>query len=191
MGYADGKLTNNPNVFHIHLESEDCMTKDLSGGRFVFNVGSVLDRAPQLNDLSKYSHSTIKLVYFDIAESAADWKTAGVEVLILKIANNYPNNTQSSLVGSGQQYNVVSSDIVGYVPTLRDDWTYGPNYVNEPVILGNFLNGEISISIYKSFETALELTAGQVWRMVLEVCYYPKEEERDSLLKKELKLGGF
>ena len=91
MGYGGNKnLTNNPNVFHLNLESEDAMVNQKEIGRFVFNVGSVLDRAPQLNDLSKYSHSTIKLIYFDIAESAADWKTAGVEVLIIKLANNFP-----------------------------------------------------------------------------------------------------
>jgi len=192
MGYGGNKnLTNNPSVFHLNLESEDAMVNQKEVGRFVFNVGSVLDRAPQLNDLSKYSHSTIKLVYFDIAESAADWKTAGVEVLIMKIANNFPNNTQSQLVASTNSFNSRSSDIIAYVPTNRDDWTYGPNYVNTELILGNFLDGEIAIQINKSFETKLVMTAGQVWRAVLEVCYYPKEEERDMLLKNEQKLGSF
>ncbi len=192
MGYGgNNNLTNNPNVFHLNLESEDAMVNQKEIGRFVFNVGSVLDRAPQLKDLSKYSHSTIKLIYFDIAESAADWKTAGVEVLIIKIANNYPNNTQSTLVAQNNSYNTISTDIVAYVPTLRDDWTYGPNYVNTEVILGNFLEGEIAIQINRSFETKLVLTAGQVWRAVFQVCYYEKEEERDMLLKNELKMGSF
>ena len=192
MGYGGNKnLTNNPNVFHLNLESEDAMVNQKEIGRFVFNVGSVLDRAPQLNDLSKYSHSTIKLIYFDIAESAADWKTAGVEVLIIKLANNFPNNTQSQLVAQNNSFNSRSSDIVAYVPTLRDDWTYGPNYVNTEVILGNFLEGEIAIQINKSFENKLVLTAGQVWRAVFEVCNYEKEEERDMLLKNELKMGSF
>ena len=180
------------NCFKITLLSQQSLTQDYTNATFTFNVGSVLDAAPNPIDFSLFAYSTIELKNFSINRTKAQFTTDEVDMIFFKVAGNYPNNFESQDVGLGKQ-NLATSSIVGTIQTGNTDSTFLPSPTNQPVIVGNFFQGDIIVSLVNATGEAAvpNLSANTPWVAELEIIYYEEEERRDKLLNNELKLGSF
>ena len=189
MGY--GKYKGN-NCFKVILLSQQSLTQDYTNATWTFNVGSVLDAAPNPIDFSLFAYSTIELINFSINRTTAEFTADEVDMIFFKVAGNYPNNFETQDVALGKQ-NLSTSIVVGTIQTGNTDSTFLPNSTNTATIIGNFFQGDITIILYSA---TLEgpvpnMAAAQPWVAELEIIYYEKEDSRNLLLEKELVLGSF
>jgi len=161
-----------PNVFNILLRSansENAATPQSCN----FNLGSVLQNAPNLINFQNQSYCKIKVRYFAIkATTAAGQPLVDVSNIEIRINTPNPNTLQSA--ASTEQFQIVSSSLIGIVATENAATTYTNDYYdNEYFYIANPFQGTINISLHNAV-SGVDITgldAGNPYVLLLEVCY--------------------
>jgi len=163
------------NIFQIYLNSADAIQGAATPQSTTFNIGSILQNAPNWERFENAPFCTITMEYFSIARTPAQFTADGVESILVNLNNNFPNNLRSQGLVAGQPFNFISSQIIGIVSTGNTANTYG-NYNYSSVISGNIFNGTTSITLIDQDYTAVpNLVAGTPWHILLNV-EFPSHE---------------
>ena len=161
-----------PNVFNILLRSansEDAATPASCD----YNLGSVLQNAPNLINFQNQAYCKIKVRYFSIeATTAAGQPLVDVNDIEIRINTPNPNTLQSA--ASTEQYQIVSSSLIGIISTENAATTYGNEYYdNDYFYIANPFQGTLNISLHNAVSgvalTGIDNTNPYV--LLLEVCY--------------------
>tara|TARA_R110000772_G_scaffold55896_4_gene127506 strand:- start:5 stop:586 length:582 start_codon:yes stop_codon:yes gene_type:complete len=161
-----------PNVFNILLRSDDSENATTPQS-CNFNLGSVLQNAPNLINFQNQSYCKIKVRHFTInATSAANQPLEDVGAVEIRINTPNPNTLQSA--ASNTQFNILSSSLIGIVATDDASFTRTNNYYdNDYFYTGNPFQGTINISLHDSSSGAniAGLTQAHPYSLLLEVVY--------------------
>ena len=161
-----------PNVFNVLLRSSN---SENSAATFScnFNLGSVLQNAPNLINFQKQSYCKVKVRYFGI-KAVHGAGNPLLNVGSIEIHLNVPNpNTLESAAHTGE-YQMISSSVIGLVPTESTAFTHANNaYDNDYFYSANVFQGGINISLHNADTGAIlaGLTDDHPWHLLLEVCY--------------------
>jgi len=167
--------------FQIFLNSADAITGATTPSDMIFSMGSILSQAPNIQNFQDCAYCKITLSYFCCEQTAAHFTGVGTTTLKVKIANKaYPNNIESKLVGVGQSYNVISSDLIGCVPVGNTDAVYSNSeYDNTPVVIQNPFDGDLHIMVTDQDNlTPFTMGAVQPINMLLKVEFPEKIDPR-------------
>ena len=134
-----------PNMFNILLRSansENATTPQSCN----FNLGSVLQNAPNLINFQNQSYCKIKVRHFTInATSAANQPLEDIGAVEIRINTPNPNTLQTA--SSSDSYQIVSSSLIGIVATGDTSFTRTNDfYDNDYFCSGNPFQGAINIS---------------------------------------------
>jgi len=154
------------NVFTIYVKSDDATSVNATFNRFTFNIGDLLAQtASNSSNYNDRAFCNVRVRYFDVKETEANFKAANVSTILIEMNNGCPNNIKTV---DGQSAN--SSNIIAVVSTESDDNTYSNMYFdNYPVIMNNMFNGIININLLNQDEGDITLTAAKKFYLVLEI----------------------
>jgi len=161
-----------PNMFNILLRSansENANTPQSCN----FNLGSVLQNAPNLINFQNQSYCKIKVRHFTInATSAANQPLEDIGAVEIRINTPNPNTLQTA--ASSDSYQIVSSSLIGIVATGDTSFTRTNDYYdNDYFCSGNPFQGAINISLHDASSGAViaGLTQAHPYSLLLEVSY--------------------
>jgi len=161
-----------PNVFLIYLNSVNSRNASTPSD-MNFNIGSVLNQAPNLVNFQKQAYCKIKLRYFSIKRTAAQLTTADISTLLVNMNIAHPNSIRSTTMDANNAFNTRTSNIIGVVPTKNTNSSYSNSeYDNDYVYVTNPFVGDVNIQILDQDHT--EFTAldnSMPVEMLLEVCF--------------------
>ena len=168
-------------------------------------MDSVLQSAPNRQYIENQAYCYVRLCYFamDLAPNNANIGTT--TTIQLRVGGvNFPNTFETSpLTASnpqtkviGNHYNLGSSNILGVIPTGREEASNFNNlylysnvdYDNTYVVMGNIFKGQLNLKLtdQDGAELADTLTNNKSYNMKLEI-YFPEDKEFDFINnKKEL-----
>tara|TARA_R100001163_G_C4973168_1_gene132272 strand:- start:69 stop:650 length:582 start_codon:yes stop_codon:yes gene_type:complete len=161
-----------PNVFIIYLNSANSQNAS-TPSNLNFNIGSVLEQAPNLINFQKQAYCKIKVRYFSIKRTAAQLTTAGQSTLLINLNVPHPNSIRSTTMDANEASNVRTSSIIGVVPTKNTNSSYSNEYYdNDYVYVGNPFQGDINIQILnQNYVEYTGLDNTMPYEMLLEVCF--------------------
>jgi len=142
-----------------------------------FNLGSVLDQTPNAQNFQNETDCLMKISYFNIERTAAQFTTALVNVLQIRSNVVLPNTIESQTEGVGLS-NMGSSNILGVIPVGNTTYTYSDlqNNPNDWKCSSNPFRGQVEITITDSNGTQLNILNHKNWYMVLCV-YFAKTDK--------------
>ena len=146
-----------------------------ASNKTIFNIGTVLAQAPNAQELENAPVCLIKVKYFHIQRTSAQFTTDEVSAVQIRLNNQYPNNieTQPQTQFSNRP-NTQSSNIIGVLPTGDTSYTYSDfnSNPNDYVAIANPFKGQIQITLTNQSGTTLSnaSTQDKKWSMML--CVY-------------------
>mgnify|MGYP003633409292 FL=1 len=165
---------NPTNLFNVYLNANDAL-----GGIATrsddcrFDIGSILAQAPNAEELENAGTCLIKVKYFQIERTTAEFTTAATSLVQIRMVNQYPNNIESRPQALGYQ-NSVSSNIIGVIATGNTNYTYSDFQTNpnDYVAIANPFKNQISIQLTDQDGDLLgaAATANKDWALWL--CVY-------------------
>ena len=165
--------------FEVFLSSIDCISGSNAPNECVFNLGNVYDFAPNAHLFQNANHCFVKVKYFSIEETSANFNTNSIGTIIVEMDGALPNAVRSIPVAGTNFRNMTQSNIIGIVPTSITKNTYSSNtYDNDFVKANNIFNGNITITLKDEIGGKLTLSNGQDYVMVLCVAF-----EKDDNIK--------
>lgn len=130
-----------------------------------FNFGSVYDTIPAIQRYADAPYCYIKVKYFQIKETPAQFTTNGIYTLKVELNSSLPQTIQSYRTAiTNQPINIglQSSRVISVIPTGSVSATYGDStYDNEYVKCPNIFRGMTNIQLKKqdnSLATHLDKT---------------------------------
>ena len=161
---------NPTNLFNVFLNASDCLAQ-VPSNTCRFDIGSILAQAPNAEELENAGTCLIKVKYFSIERSAAQFTTDDVSLIQIRLVNQYPNNIESTLQTTKNK-NMISSNIIGVVGTGNTDYTYSDfqSNPNDYVAIANPFKNQIEIQLTDEDGTALVNVSNKEW--VLWLCVY-------------------
>ena len=147
-----------------------------ASNKTTFNIGTVLAQAPNAQELENAPVCLIKVKYFHIERTSAQFTTDEVSAVQIRLNNQYPNNieTQPSENQFSNRPNTLSSNIIGVLPTGDTTYTYSDfnSNPNDYVAIANPFKGQIQITLTNQSGTTLSnaSTQDKKWSMML--CVY-------------------
>ena len=146
-----------------------------------FNIRSVLDQTPNAQKLENETECLMKISYFNIERTAAQFTTALVNVLQIRSNVVLPNTIESQTEGVGLS-NMGSSNILGIIPTGDTTFTYSDlqNNPNEFKSSANIFKGQLEITLTDQNGTQLNILNHKDWYMIICI-YFPKTENVNNL----------
>ena len=193
------------NYYYLYINSDDNITGNVNCKNINFNMDSVLQSAPNRQYIENQAYCYVRLCYFamDLAPNNANIGTT--TTIQLRVGGvNFPNTFETSpLTASnpqtkviGNHYNLGSSNILGVIPTGREEASNFNNlylysnvdYDNTYVVMGNIFKGQLNLKLtdQDGAELADTLTNNKSYNMKLEI-YFPEDKEFDFINnKKEL-----
>lgn len=185
-----GAVPANTTVVSIDSATQITLSAATTGGAFVatklrfrnsqssdicaFNVGSILNQAPNAQEFENRTECLVKIKYFAIERTAADFTTDLINTIQVRLINQYPNNIESR-PQSGNYNNVISSNIIGVFSTGNTDYQYSDLQTNpnDYICVGNIFNGSLNISLTDQDGDPLDsILLDKDWNMFLCV-YFP------------------
>ena len=140
----------------------------------IFNLGSILDQAPNAQELENVSSCLIKVKYFTIERTTAEFTTDQVSTVQIRMNNQYPNNLETQPINPSYNTNTTTSNIIGLLPTGYTDYTYSDlnSNPNDYVAIANPFKGQTTIKLTNQNGTLLSnaSTQDKEWNMWL--CIY-------------------
>jgi len=161
-----------PNVFTIFLNSVNSVsasTPDVCR----FDIGSILNLAPNLINFQKQTYCKIKVRFFGIkAITTGTEPLVDTTAILFKINVPQPNSLESITTSATQSSNVINSQIIGTIPTESAGRTYSNSYYdNEYYYIANPFTGDIIITLTDEAGVELVIDSGNPWCAMLEVCF--------------------
>lgn len=161
-----------PNIFNIILRSSNS-ADSATPANCNYNLGSVLQNAPNLINFQNQSYCKIKVRYFSIkAVHGGGNPLNGTGTIEIRLNTPNPNTLESA--ASTEQYQMISSSIIGVVPTEDTSYTHGnSSYDNEYFYCANPFQGSINIALHDGEDGSLitGLTGTHPYTLLLEVCF--------------------
>ena len=156
-----------------------------ASNKTIFNIGTVLAQAPNAQELENAPVCLIKVKYFHIQRTSAQFTTDEVSAVQIRLNNQYPNNIETRPQSSiSNTPNVQSSNIIGVLPTGDTSYTYSDfnSNPNDYVAIANPFRGQIQITLTNQNGTTLSnaSTQDKKWSMMLCV-YIPVQPKIDML----------
>ena len=142
-----------------------------------FNLGSVLDQTPNAQNFQNETDCLIKVKYFSIERTAAEFTTAVIQTVQIRSNITLPNTIESQFQTTGIP-NMGSSNILGVIPVGNNTYTYSDlqNNPNDWKCSSNPFRGQVEITITDSNGTQLNILNHKNWYMVLCV-YFAKTDK--------------
>jgi len=150
---------------------------DTDNSKCSFNLGSVLDQTPNAQNFQNETDCLIKVKYFSVEQTAAEFTTAVIQTVQIRSNILLPNTIESQFQTAGIP-NMGSSNILGVIPVGNTTYTYSDlqNNPNDWKCSSNPFRGQIEITITDSNGTPLTLLQSKNWYMVLCV-YFSKTDK--------------
>jgi hypothetical protein len=166
--------TNPTNLFNVYLNANDCLGGIATRSDICrFDIGSILSQAPNAEELENAGTCLIKVKYFQIERTAAQFTTDDTSLIQIRLINQYPNNIESAPLTTKNK-NVVSSNIIGIVGVGNTDYSYSDfqSNPNDYVAIANPFRNQIEIQLTDQDGDLLgtAATAGKDWALWL--CIY-------------------
>jgi len=175
------------NYYYLYINSDDNNTGNVNCKNINFNMDSILMSAPNRQYIENQAYCYVKLCYFaiDLAPDAtAIGTTTTIQVRVGGV--NFPNTFETSPLSATNHYNLGSSNILGVIPTGREDATdfnslylySNVDYDNTYVVMGNIFKGQLNLQLTDQDGTELAdtLTNNKSYNMKLEI-YFPEDKE--------------
>ena len=175
------------NYYYLYINSDDNNTGATNCKNINFNLDSVLMSAPNRQYIENQAYCYVKLCYFamDISPDAITTETT-IQVRVGGV--NFPNTFETQPLSTTNHYNLMSSNILGVIPTKKVDSNHyyidylyaNPDYDNTYVVMGNIFKGQLNIQLTDQDGTVLgdTLTNNKSYNMKLEI-YFPENKELD------------
>jgi len=141
--------SNPTNLYNVFLNARDSLGGIATRSDICrFDIGSILSQAPNAEELENAGSCLIKVKYFTIERTAAEFTGDDVSTVQIRLVNQYPNNIES-IGQSTTRKNVISSNIIGVVGVGNTDFTYS-DYQSNPndyVAIANPFKNQIEIQL--------------------------------------------
>ena len=145
-----------------------------------FNLGSVYDTAPALQRYADSPYCDVKVKYFSIDETKANFKTNACITIQVKLnqkieaVEKLEEALESKRIEGLNQMNCITSQTIGVLPTGLDSATYGDStYDNEFVKSSNIFKGIVNIKLDDQDDEPLDfLNKSMPYFMVLCVRFH-------------------
>lgn len=178
------------NYYYVFINSDDNANGETNIKSLNYNLSSILNSAPNRQFIEDQAYCYVKLSYFSLdvgTDATAIGTTTTIQVRIG--GSVFPNSFETQPIGAGG-FNMVSSNILGLVPTKRIDATdfnalflySNPDYDNGFVVMSNPLKGDLNIQLTDEAGTPLVdgISANKSYTMKLEI-YFPTDEELQNI----------
>lgn len=158
--------------FEVFINSANAVDGSTTPHTARYNLGSVYDYAPALQRYADAPYCFVKVKYFSVVETTANFATADVGTILVKIDTALPNSSMTNTISTSNPKNMIQSNIIGVVPTSSTKNTYSSTtYDNDFVKCPNIFKGDITINLTDSDGTAISLTGSKPYHMLLCVAY--------------------
>ena len=139
-----------------------------------FNLGSVYDTAPALQRYADSPYCDVKVKYFQIDETKANFDTSNSITIQVKLNIGLPQTLESKRLTATNQNNVNTSRTIGVISTGLTTATYGDTtYDNEFVKSSNIFKGIVNIQLTNQDDVLLsDLDKDTPYFMVLCVRFH-------------------
>ena len=184
------------NYYYLYVNSDDNADGNVNCKNINFNLSSILQSAPNRQFIEDQAYCYVKLCYFAM-DLAPDATAIGTTTTIqVRLGGTIFPNTFETSPPTATNNNLISSNILGVIPTGREDATdfnslylySNVDYDNTYVVMGNIFKGQLNIQLTDQDGTILAdtLTNNKSYNMKLEI-YFPEDKEFDFINnKKEL-----
>jgi len=175
------------NYYYLYINSDDNNTGATNCKNINFNMDSILQSAPNRQYIENQAYCYVKLCYFAM-DIAPDNVNIGTTTTIqLRVGGvNFPNTFETSPLSTTNGFNLGSSNILGVIPTGRQDATdfntlylySNIDYDNTYVVMGNIFKGQLNLQLTDQDGTILNdtLTNNKSYNIKLEI-YFPEDKE--------------
>ena len=173
------------NYYYLYINSDDNNTGATNCKNINFNLDSILQSAPNRQYIENQAYCYVKLCYFaiDLAPDAtAIGTTTTIQVRVGGV--NFHNTFETSPLSTTNGRNLSSSNILGLIPTGREDATdfnslflySNVDYDNTYVVMGNIFKGQLNLQLTDQDGTILAdtLTNNKSYNIKLEI-YFPDD----------------
>tara|TARA_R110000796_G_scaffold133430_1_gene249014 strand:- start:1373 stop:1942 length:570 start_codon:yes stop_codon:yes gene_type:complete len=178
------------NYYYVFINSDDNANEATNIKSLNYNLSSILNSAPNRQFIEDQAYCYVKMSYFSLdigTDLAAIGATTTIQVRVGGCV--FPNSFETQTIGDGG-FNMVSSNILGLVPTGRIDATdfnalfmySNEEYDNGYVVMSNPLKGDLNIQLTDESGTPLVdgISSGKSYTMKLEI-YFPTNEELQNI----------
>ena len=174
------------NYYYLYINSDDNNIGATNCKNINFNMDSILQSAPNRQYIENQAYCYVRLCYFamDLAPNNANIGTT--TTIQLKVGGAiFPNTFETSPLSATNNYNLGSSNILGIIPTGRQDATNFNNvylysnvdYDNTYVVMGNIFKGQLNLQLTDQDGALLAdtLTNNKSYNIKLEL-YFPEDD---------------
>lgn len=167
--------------FEIFLNSDDAISGSSTPHACSFNLGSVNDFVPNMYMYQNSNYCFVKVKYFSVKETKANFTTATVDTILIEMGGSLPNSVKSDSLTQSNPKNMIQSNIIGLVPTDLETNTYSNiTYENDFVKSHNIFNGVININLKDQDLVSLTLTGSKSWTMLLCVAFEKQPDLKEK-----------
>ena len=175
------------NYYYLYINSDDNNTGNVNCKNINFNMDSILQSAPNRQYIENQAYCYVRLCYFAM-DIAPDNVNIGTTTTIqLRVGGvNFPNTFETSPLSTTNHHNLGTSNILGIIPTGRQDATDFNNlylysnldYDNTFVVMGNIFKGQLNLTLTDQDGSVLAdtLTNNKSYNIKLEL-YFPEDKE--------------
>ena len=158
--------------FELYLNSTNAMSGASTPHSCVFNIGSINDFVPNAYIYQNAHCCYVKVKYFSVEETTANFKTANIGTILIEMNGALPNSVKSNNISTSNSSNMVQSNIIGIIPTSSSDNVYSTvAYDNSYIKSNNILNGNIQINLKDQDGDFITLTGSKPYVMMLCVAF--------------------
>jgi len=175
------------NYYYLYINSDDNANGATNCKNITFNLDSILQSAPNRQYIENQAYCYVKLCYFAMDIAPEDTNIGTTTTIQVRVGGvNFPNTFETQPLSSTNNFNLMSSNILGVIPTGREDATdfnslylySNVDYDNTYVVMGNIFKGQLNLQLTDQDGTILAdtLTNNKSYNMKLEI-YFPEDKE--------------
>ena len=175
------------NYYYLYINSDDNANGATNCKNITFNLDSILQSAPNRQYIENQAYCYVKLCYFAMDIAPEDTNIGTTTTIQIRVGGvNFPNTFETQPLSSTNNFNLMSSNILGVIPTGREDATdfnslylySNVDYDNTYVVMGNIFKGQLNLQLTDQDGTVLAdtLTNNKSYNMKLEI-YFPEDKE--------------
>jgi len=177
------------NYYYLYINSDDNNTGATNCKNINFNMDSILMSAPNKQYIENQAYCYVRLCYFAMDISPDNANIGTTTTIQLRAGGTlFPNTFETSPLSTTNHHNLGTSNILGIVPTGRQDATDFNNlflysnidYDNTYVVMGNIFKGQLNLQLTDQDGTILAdtLTNNKSYNIKLEL-YFPEDKSLD------------
>ena len=135
------------NYYYLLIRSDDNDTQSTNCKNLNFNLGSILQSAPNIQQIQESSYCYVKVKYFVLNENPINYTTTNT--IQIRVNKPFPNSfeTKTNGVDTSNILAVIPSGVISsnhyYVEQTYSNVDYDNNYV----VMSNIFNGSLNIQL--------------------------------------------